>query len=168
MTIRCFHVDDCMREWSSYRSGPPRTREELMAASHLILGHFSTTTFLDSILSHGLIPDYRKERVIDISVPSDAESVYLTAMYDRFYGKRAVEHHGGSPIVVEVIVSLDSLLADESAVSPAALAGSTPEQALFLGLCTSSQACKHKGPIPLSQILSISHIDGRQIYPAQP
>lgn len=147
MTIRCFDPTDHGRDWSSYRSRPPDTRQELESATHLILGHFTTSTFLDSILQHGLIPDSSKERAMDDNQPSDTESVYLTAMYDRFYQDRAVEHHGGEAIVVEVLVERASLVADECSL-PLAFQTRPPEEALFLSLCCHAQSCKHRGPIP--------------------
>lgn len=167
MTIRCFHIDDHKRDWASYQSKPPQTREELMAASHLILGHFTSTTFLDGILKSGLLPDFDKARSMDDRVPSDFQSVYLTAKYDRFYGERAVKYHDGSAVVVEVIVSTEMLQADEGALSPAELAKLPPDLALYESLCCSiSWACKHAGAVPLSQILSITHQDGTPIYEA--
>jgi len=162
MVVKCFHRPDCQRDSSWPKSGPPQTQEEFENATEFILGHFTSSSFLDSILKHGLIPDTRKERCVDDRVPSDNESVYLTARYDQLYSERAVKAHGGKPILVEVKVDRNSIYADESALTSGTLANSTPTDALYLSLCYG--ACKHYGSIPLSDILSISELDGTIIY----
>ena len=165
MRLKCFHKSDSQRDWSSSRSRPPRSREELDSATEVILGHFTSSIFLENILQHGLMPDIHKERAVDDRVPSDNESVYLTATYDRLYPERAVVHHGGRPIVVEVLVDRRSIVADEGALSPHDLATCAADEALYLSLCLG--ACKHPGPIPLASILSITYLDGSIIYEGQ-
>ena len=166
MLHRCFHTTDSQRSWSTYRSKPPRSREEFEAATAFILGHFSSSSFLDSILQHGLIPDTFKERSVDDRVPSDNSSVYLATTYDRFYAERAAKHHMGQPIIVEVVVERSKLVADEAALSSCDLETCTPDDALYRSLCFG--VCKHNGVISRSSILSISGLDGSVIFEQSP
>jgi len=119
--FRCFDPLDAGRNLDTYRSQRPRTRDELFSYSHLILGHFTSTAFLPSILANGLLPNYEHERIMDDTLPSDHESVYLCAHYDRFYIKRVVEHYGGSGIAIVVSVPIAALAPDECALSPVEL-----------------------------------------------
>ena len=162
MRLKCFHRSDCSRDYNYYKSRSPKSLDELNTATQMILGHFTSSSFLDGIAREGLIPDTGKVRAIDDRVSSDDASVYLTARYDLVYLTRAVANHGGRPIVVEVLVDCSALVADEGALSPADAALAKPDEALYLSLCLGS--CKHSGPIPLSAILSITEADGTMIY----
>jgi hypothetical protein len=166
MLLRCFHQSDFDRNWSNYLSRCPRNRAEFDAAIQFILGHFTTTTFLSKILKYGLMPDEHKERAIDDNVPSDSTSVYLATTYDRYYMNRATCHHGGEPISIEVRVDKTALLADEGQLSPQHLATLDPEEALYVSMY--GGACKHRGTVPLKDILSICDAYGTIIYPAEP
>ncbi len=162
MQLKCFDRSDWTRGLYSLRSGPPQSRDDFDRSSEFILGHFTSSVFLESILERGLLPDTEKNRAINDRLPSDCESVYLTARYDRFYAERAVKHHDGEPIVIEVLVDRHSIIADESALSPDELASCTVDEALYRSLCCGS--CKHPGPVLLTSILTISDLKGSIIY----
>ena len=98
---------------------------------------------------------------MDDRVPSDCESVYLIAHYDRLYTKRVVEHHGGSSVAIVVNVPLSSLAADESALSPHASETLPPDEQLYRSLCFG--ACKHPGVIPVTNFLGIYDSEGEKI-----
>jgi hypothetical protein len=166
MLLRCFHQSDFDRDWSNYLSRGPRNQAEFEAATQFILGHFTTTNFLSRILEHGLMPDEHKDRAVDDNVPSDSTCVYLATTYDRFYINRATRYHGGEPISIEVRVDKTALLADEGQLSPRDLATLDPEEALYVSMC--GGACKHRGTVPLKNILSICDAYGSIIYPAEP
>jgi len=144
----------------------PRNRAEFDVASQFILGHFTTSAFLPSILKDGLTPDEHKERAVDDNVPSHKKSVYLLTAYDRFYMRRATDHHGGEPISIEVCVDKSALSADEGQLSPRDLATLGAEDALYVSMC--GGACKHVGNVPLASILSICDAHGTIIYHAEP
>ena len=162
MLVRCFHPGDALLEWSTFKSGLPIYEKEFPLATEFILGHFTSSAFLPSILEHGLLPDVEKSRAVDDRVPSDSESVYLATTFDRYYVDRAAKHHGGEGIAVEVQVFRSALFADEGQLAPATLEQNSPEMALYLSMC--GGACKHKGPILLSQILSITDFHGSELY----
>ncbi len=166
MLLKCFHQSDFARGWSNYLSRGPRDRAEFDAATQFILGHFTTSTFLPKILKDGLTPDAHKERAVDDNVPSDITSVYLATTYDRFYMKRAMQHHGGEAISIEVCVDKATLSADEGQLSPRDLATLDPVDALYVSMC--GGACKHRGNVPLKNILSICDAHGMVIYLAEP
>ena len=104
MILRCFYPSDVRRGSAQYLSRPPRNRAELDSASEIILGHFTSSKFLASIKTNGLIPDIKKERAMDDNLPSDETSVYLLTTFDRFYMNRAVKFHGGEALIIEVKV----------------------------------------------------------------
>lgn len=160
--LRCFYPDDLKREWSYHLSRPPQSRAEFDQARQFILGHFTSSTFLDRIPKEGLAPDTKKERVIDDNLPSDPESVYLLATFDRFYLHRAIKHHGGRGIMIEVAVERRQLTADEGQINPFVRSTVDAEEALYLSLC--GGACKHRGGVAVKNILSIHDMDGTQLY----
>ena len=162
MLIRCFHPRDVFREVLTFKSRLPICEKEFPFATEFVLGHFTSSAFLPSILDHGLLPDVEKSRAIDDRVPSDSESVYLATTFDRYYVERATRHHGGEGIAVEVRVFRSVLFADEGQLQSAALEQNSPEMALYLSMC--GGACKHKGPILPSQILSITDFHGSELY----
>ena len=157
----CFDPLDAGRNTQTYRSQHPQTRDELFSYSHLILGHFTSSTFLPSIIAHGLEPDFEHKRVMDSDLPSDIESVYLCSRYDRFYIRRVVEHHGGRGIAILVCVPVAELVADECALSSDARGRTLPDVQLFLSLCFGT--CKYLGTIPTSSFVGIFDADGKQI-----
>jgi hypothetical protein len=162
MLAHYFHPDDVFREFGAYQSHPPTCEKDFSLATEFILGHFTSSTFLSSILVHGLLPDIEKLRAIDDRVPSDPKSVYLATTFDRYYLDRATQHHRGDGIIIEVQVFRSALFADEGQLAPTDLKQNSPEMALYLSMC--GGACKHKGQIPLSQILSITDSQGSVLY----
>ena len=165
MILQCFHQSDFARDWSNRVSRGPRNRAEFDAANQFILGHFTTSTFLPSIMKHGLTPDTHKERAVDDRVPSDSKSVYLLTIYDSLYMERAMKRHGGEAISIEVRVKKSALSPDEGQLSPHDLATVDAGEALYLSMC--SGACKHHGAIPFTNILSIYYADGAVLYQAE-
>ena len=165
MRLQCFHISDSQRSCSNYKSKAPQSREEFDSVTEFILGHFTSSSFLDKILKEGLLPDPHKERAIDDRVPSDSKSVYLASTYDWSYAERAVQHHKGKAIVIDVLVERQSVVADESSLSPNDLVTCDSDTALYHSLCLG--ACKHPGAIGLSSILSIAELDGTIIHKRQ-
>ena len=160
--VRCFHPGGLCPDAEPLQSKPPQSEDEFRSASEFILGHFTSSVFLDSILKYGLIPDVDGSRAIEDGLRSDSESVYLATRIDRLYLKRAIQHHNGKGIAVEVQVPRSALLADENYLAPSELERISPETALYLSMC--SGACKHRGPIPQAQILSITDCHGLSMY----
>ena len=138
----------------------PSGREIFDEATEFILGHFTSSSFIGSILENGLVPDADKERAVDDRVPSDRTSVYLAASYDPFYFRRAVENHGGEGILIEVLAFKKNLLPDEAWIP----SDSQTDWALDLYKSMCGGVCKHRGRIPLSHILSIYSIQGNCLY----
>ena len=157
MTLRCFYPSDATRR-NNYLTRPPADRAELDVASEIILGHFTSSNFLTSIQTNGLIPDAKKERAIDDNLPSDETSVYLLTRFDRFYMKRVVKFHGGEALIIEVKVPRFSLSADEEWLAPIELPITDAAEALYKTMCGGS--CKHLGSIVPDRILSIRTADG--------
>jgi hypothetical protein len=153
MLLRCFDSTDFERDWSTSRSCEPRSLAHFASSSEFILGHFTSSVFLDAILSEGLTPDPKRERSVADGLPSDSHSVYLASTFDRYYLKRAKEHHGGTPICIEVQVLRRMLTCDESLIPPDQLKNMSEDEALYRSLCTGG--CKHRGPIAISSILSV-------------
>jgi hypothetical protein len=162
MLLRCFHADDLGKAWNERLSRGPRNREEFNAATEFILGHFTTSAFLPSILKDGLQPDVRKERAMDDNLLSDNRSVYLATTFDRFYLDRAPKFHGGAGIIIEARVPRSDLSADEEWLNAHEQATLDRDEALYRSMC--GGACKHAGPISLDRILSITATDGTIIW----
>jgi hypothetical protein len=76
-----------------------------------------------------------------------------------------LRHHGGEAISIDVCVDKAALSADEGQLSPHDLAILDPEAALYVSIC--GGACKHRGNVPLENILSICDANGTVIYRAE-
>jgi hypothetical protein len=125
----------------------------LDSASEIILGHFTSSKFLASVKTNGLIPDIKKERAMDDTPPSDETSVYLRTTFDRFYMNRAVKFHGGEALIIEVKVPRRTLRADEAWIAPDERPIRDASEALYRTMCGGQ--CKHLGAVVPDQILSI-------------
>lgn len=158
MLLRCFHPADHNKDFFARRSKPPPDRAHFDQATEFILGHLTSSVFLESIVSQGLIPDPYKERAKDANLPSDSKAVYLAVTYDSFFIDRAKEHHGGDGLIVEVRVSCSALAADECWVGDAEAAEIGSMEALYRSMCAG--ACKHMGVIGPEKILSIRDSKG--------
>jgi hypothetical protein len=161
--LKCFDPSDAARDFSNFRSRTPQSLEELVRHCHLVLGHFTSSTFLDVIRGRGLFPDFSKERAVEDYAPSDAGSVYLTARFDRFYLHRAVENHGGDGIIVVVKVERSALLPDESYLSQGDRRTLPLDHQLYQSLCLG--AGKHPGFIAPAKFLGI-YDDGAKLVSA--
>lgn len=150
-----------MRDSLNYPIKRPHSTEELLSYTHLVLAHFTTSLFLDSIRQRGLIPDPKKERSIDDGVPSDHVSIYLSTHYERFYLQRAIQYHGGEGIIVVVQVARTAVAPDESALSEIERTIHPIDTQLFLSLCFG--ACKHPGAITLDKIIGIYDYYGKPV-----
>ena len=56
--LYCFDTVDSTRSWDNQRSKPPGSLDALLAANDLVLGHVTSSTFLDKIRQDGLVPDF--------------------------------------------------------------------------------------------------------------
>jgi hypothetical protein len=155
--LHCFDPADLRYDTLTMRRQPPHSIEELWSSTHLILAHFTSSVFLSSILEDGLLPDSGKHRAIDDGLPSDPMCVYLSSRVDRFYFRRAIEHHGGEGIVILVEVDRTSLLPDECAVGTM-YATQPLDMQLYFSLCFGT--CKHVGPIPTTSFLGSFSANG--------
>lgn len=157
-TLECFDVADFALNFYSRRSRPPSSLEELNQATHLVLVHITTSTFLESIRIHGLLPDFHKERRVDDNLPSNSTHVYLGCRLDSYYFGRAEKHRGGKGIAVVAEVERALLDPDDSGrVGPTPI---TTEQAtephdvmLYKSLCF--EGCMHRGVILPSRFRGI-------------
>ncbi len=161
--LECFDPSDLSLDFFSRRSSPPGSFEEMKRSEYLILGHCTTSAFLEEIKRNGLVPDYHKGRSINDGLPSDPNYVYLFARLDKYFLKRAVRHHGGKGIVVAVQVELALLEADENAIAPADHGKFPSDFLLYKSLCMNQ--CRHRGQIRPNQILGIYLEDGIKIWP---
>lgn len=162
MRLRCFDATDGSKDFFSRLSKPPKSRSEFDHATEFILGHFTSSAFLESILQYGLIPDTENSRSTNDRLLCDKSAVYLTTGYDKFYAERAVNSHGGRPIVIQVLVNRASLAADENSLNQHDMNACSPDEALYRSMCFG--ACKHTESISLDAILSISEIDGSVLH----
>ena len=163
--FHCFDPLDCRRSfWNRcirHCSRRPETPEELYPYSHLVLGHFTSATFLSSIWTRGLEPDSDQQQAMDATVTSQKNSVYLRARYDRLSVSRVANQHGGTCIAVVVRVPISCLAADESALTLDQRERCAPDMQLFLSLRFGT--CKHPGVIPPSCIVGVYDIEGKKL-----
>jgi hypothetical protein len=161
--LECFDPLDLKRDFFNRYSRPPRSLDEMKNARYLILGHCTSSRFLEEIKRIGLVPDYRKERGINDGLQSDSDCIYLLVGLDKYFLNRAILHHGGEGLVICVKVELGLLEADENTIIPSYHKHLPSEEQLYVSLC--GNQCKHKGPIKAEQILGIYLEEGTKIWP---
>ena len=84
------------------------------ASEELILGHFTSSIFLESILNEGLLPPSKTNKYSNFhdAQPGDENYIYLITHYDSFFAQKAVEKYGGEEIVIMVRVKKETLELD--------------------------------------------------------
>jgi len=94
------------------------TYNEFSVVNKIILGHFTTSTFLNDILKYGLLPPIITSKYSndDIFVSNDAKYIYLTTQYSylamSIISRNAVNKYGGEEIVLVVEVNKEDLELD--------------------------------------------------------
>lgn len=89
--------------------------DEYINAEYIILGHLTTSIFLDSILKNGIkAPEYtgnfsNKDMFIDI----DKYYIYLAGHFDRVFSENAVKKFGGKEILILIKVKRNTLELDD-------------------------------------------------------
>ena len=81
----------------------------------VILGHFTSSAFIDSIVENGLLPPVETGFFSndDMLQPGDENYIYFTSHFDPLYGENAVKKYGGQPILVLVKLSPSILELDD-------------------------------------------------------
>lgn len=89
--------------------------KEFDKAGTLVLGHFTTSIFLDKILENGLQPPAKTGKYSndDMIVPGDEHYIYLAAHYDNVFSKNAVERYGGDQILILIEIDKSALELDD-------------------------------------------------------
>ncbi len=107
--IDLFHFDYCVFDkFSSI------TLEVFKQAEEVVLGHFTTSVFIDDILKNGLkIPKYTKNYSNDdMFVNGDDEYIYLTSHFDKIFSVNATKKYGGKEVLLLVSVPIRDLELD--------------------------------------------------------
>jgi hypothetical protein len=135
------------------------TKEEFFNADKIILGHFTTSKFLTSILENGLQPvsvtqNYSSD---DMVQAGDENYIYLAANYDRVFSKNAVEKHGGEEILLIVSVERKYLELDDLMQKYSSKNISLDDKDILYDALTSDlyPQCRTKYPINPDNIISI-------------
>lgn len=89
--------------------------KEYNSAKHVILGHFTTSVFLNSILENGIqLSQYTgNSSYKEIFKEDDENYIYLAGHFDRDFSKNAVKKFGGNEILILVKVKRDTLELDD-------------------------------------------------------
>lgn len=90
------------------------SREELLNTESVILGHFTSSIFIDSILSRGLIAQSETniQSVGGHTNINDYEYIYLTREFDTFFSEKSVEKFQGKEILIIVNIPTNLLETD--------------------------------------------------------
>ena len=90
------------------------TLEEFINAKYIILGHLTTSIFLDSILQNGLLSP-KKTNIYsndDMLMEGHENYIWLTSHLDIVFAQNAVKKHGGEPILILVKIEPHKLELD--------------------------------------------------------
>ncbi len=84
--------------------------KEYNSAKYVILGHFTTSVFLNLILKNGIqSSQYTRDTSNKKVFKEDESYIYLVGHYDRVFSKKSVEKFGGNEILILVKVKKDTL-----------------------------------------------------------
>ena len=91
------------------------TWEEYENSEYIILGHFTTSVFLDSILLDGLDAPINTNKFSnkDMFMDGDEYYIYLTGHFDSLFAENAVKKFGGKKILLLVKVRKKTLELDD-------------------------------------------------------
>lgn len=90
------------------------TKEQYEKSKYIILGHFTTSIFLDSILSNGLKAPINTNCFAnkDMFVNGDEYYIYLTSHFDPIFAENAIKKFNGEKILILVKVEKETLELD--------------------------------------------------------
>lgn len=91
--------------------------------------------------------------------------MYLSAIYDKFYCKRAIKEFGGEAIIIVVEVEKRLLEYDENVISDGLKNDSklSANDLLFESLACLFGACKYRGIIKPESFVEIYNMQGEKI-----
>lgn len=89
--------------------------EKFIESEYIILGHFTTSTFLKDILENGLKASkhtgYISNKVDAKDI--DRDYIYLSGHFDKIFSEYAIEKYSGKKILILVKVKKDTLELDD-------------------------------------------------------
>lgn len=110
-------MDNALKLFSFYFAKPCTniSFKEYSESEYVILGHFTTTVFLDSILKNGIqSPKYTGNfSNKEIFSESDKSYIYLSGHFDRVFSQYTVKKFGGKEVLLLVKVKKDTLELDD-------------------------------------------------------
>jgi len=74
----------------------------------IILGHFTSSKFLEGICQHGICPPTKTKMFSNkdnLFSDGDEKYIYLSSHFDSFFSENAVKKHGGDEILILVKIS---------------------------------------------------------------
>ncbi|URM33134.1 hypothetical protein LLY41_01175 [Cytobacillus firmus] len=160
----CFDPNDLKVKSNFERKSGITSKDKFKKATHFNLAHFTSSILLESILEKGLLPNSISRKEIQDNLSTDPNCVYLSAIYDSSYLKRAIKEFGGEGIIIIVEVEKNLLEADENSISYNSDLISTlkGEELLYHSMCFLG-ACKYKGTLSPNKILGVYNQEGKQL-----
>lgn len=141
------------------------SKEEYDKAEYLILGHFTTSKFLDSILTNGIKAPVETNNYSnrDMFIEGDKYYIYLTSHFDSVFARNAVAKFCGHEILILVKVKKDTLECDnlENYYTNKGISLNCQNEiykALVQGKGLSYQ-CRTKVKIPPEQIIEVLDVE---------
>lgn len=89
--------------------------DNYLASNYVILGHFTTSVFLEKILDFGLLPANKTNMFsnVDMFENGDDEFVYLAGHFDHAFSENAIKKFGGEEILLIVKTERQKLELDD-------------------------------------------------------
>ena len=94
---------------------PKISKQDFNHATHLCLGHFTSSAFLNEISNNGLLPPSHTGKISneDMFCAGDENYIYFTARYDKVFAENATNKYGGRQMLFLVYIEKNALELDD-------------------------------------------------------
>ena len=166
-------MNKILQLFSFYFTKPSKniTYEEFYNSEYIILGHFTTSIFLESILIYGINPsiDTRNHLNKDIILDSQNQYIYLLGHFDKAVSENAVKKFGGTEILILIKVKKNTLeLDDVNCIYSKRGINITSEELIYTALTQSLfSQCRTKQnilPEQIIEIIDVSRLIRNELY----
>jgi len=137
--------------------------DDYLASNYVILGHFTTSVFLEKILDFGLLPANKTNMFsnIDMFINGDDEFVYLAGHFDHVFSQNAIKKFGGEEILLIVKIERSELELDDLLKHHSKQNRDIQDHKQIYKILTQDifSQCRTKSTIPPENILHVLSVD---------
>lgn len=137
--------------------------DDYIASKYIILGHFTSSIFIENILKNGLLPAKETNKFSNNDMFSDGDDdfVYLAGHFDHVFSENAIKKFGGEEILLIVKIERNKLELDDLQKQYSRQNKDIQDQKQIYTVLTQEiySQCRTKSIIPPENILHIFNVN---------